>query len=88
MPLDAAKRRCVRRDFRAGHRRGRAEISRLADVPIDATQCGEIARQALPAIRQIFIGRSAELTDEEAVERKLYVIRKRVTSEGAKIAPR
>ena len=28
-------------------------------VPIDETQCGEIAHQGLPAIRQIFIGRGA-----------------------------
>ena len=39
--------------------------------------CGDIARLGLPAIRQVFIGRGAGIADAEALERKLYVIRKR-----------
>jgi glutamate synthase domain-containing protein 2/glutamate synthase domain-containing protein 1/glutamate synthase domain-containing protein 3 len=85
MPLDAAKRRACEEIFERVIAEEGQKVLGWRDVPIDATQCGEIARQALPAIRQIFIGTSAELSDEEAVERKLYVIRKRVTSEGAKI---
>jgi glutamate synthase (NADPH) large chain len=54
-------------------------------VPIDDTQCGYIAHQGLPSIRQIFIRRANGIEDEEAFERKLYVIRKRVTNEGRKI---
>ena len=34
-------------------------------------------------MRQIFIGRGADIGDEETLERKLYVIRKRVTNEAA-----
>ncbi|MBF6560783.1 MAG: glutamate synthase large subunit [Candidatus Binataceae bacterium] len=55
-------------------------------VPIDDTQCGEIARQGLPSIRQIFIARGTGVTDEESLERKLYVIRKRATNEAAALA--
>ena len=49
-------------------------------VPVVESACGDIARRGLPAVRQVFIGRGAEITDAEALERKLYVIRKRITS--------
>ena len=40
---------------------------------------GPIAREGLPTIRQIFIGASPELADDQdAFERKLYVIRRLV----------
>ncbi|HEY5682939.1 MAG TPA: glutamate synthase large subunit, partial [Sulfuricaulis sp.] len=48
------------------------------DVPVDDSSIGPTARSAEPVFRQIFIGRAPGLTDEQAFERKLYVIRKRV----------
>ena len=86
LPSDAAKRRACEEIFERVIGEEGQQFLGWRDVPIDATQCGEIARQALPTIRQVFIGKSAGLVDEEALERKLYVIRKRVTSEAAKIA--
>ena len=50
-------------------------------VPTDNSSLGETAKASEPYIRQVFIGRAAELTDELAFERKLYVIRKRATTE-------
>jgi len=47
-------------------------------VPIDETQCGRIAHESMPHIRQIFVGRGHDITDQESLERKLYVIRKRI----------
>ncbi len=52
-------------------------------VPVNDTTLGLTAKTSAPVIRQIFIGRNTKLTDELAFERKLYVIRKRV-SKGAK----
>src|SRR5512146_2532235 len=52
-------------------------------VPVIESACGDIARRGLPAVRQVFIGRGAEIADAEALERKLYVIRKHITSAGA-----
>jgi glutamate synthase domain-containing protein 2/glutamate synthase domain-containing protein 1/glutamate synthase domain-containing protein 3 len=47
------------------------------DVPFDPEACGTTARRAMPAIRQLFVGASAELSgDRDAFERKLYVIRR------------
>ncbi|MBI3770679.1 MAG: glutamate synthase large subunit [Deltaproteobacteria bacterium] len=47
-------------------------------VPVDATKCGDVARRVMPEIRQIFIGRGRDTADAAALERTLYVIRKRV----------
>ncbi len=52
-------------------------------VPVDDATLGPTAKTSAPVIRQIFIGRNPKLTDELDFERKLYVIRKRV-SKGAK----
>ena len=47
------------------------------DVPTDDSSLGPTARDAAPVIRQFFVGRGANVSDESAFERKLYVIRKR-----------
>ena len=52
-------------------------------VPTDNALLGPTAKASQPLIRQIFIERDPNLEDELAFERKLYVIRKRV-SKGAK----
>jgi glutamate synthase (NADPH/NADH) large chain/glutamate synthase (ferredoxin) len=47
------------------------------DVPIDETQTGEVAAAGRPVIRQLFVGAAgAEAADQDAFERKLYVIRR------------
>ncbi len=45
-------------------------------VPTADSKLGKTARIAQPIIRQAFIGRSADITDAMAFERKLYIIRK------------
>ncbi len=46
------------------------------DVPVDPDAIGWLARDAMPEILQVFVGRAAGL-DVDAFERKLYVIRRR-----------
>jgi glutamate synthase domain-containing protein 2/glutamate synthase domain-containing protein 1/glutamate synthase domain-containing protein 3 len=47
------------------------------DVPIDETQSGEVAAACRPVIRQLFVGAGpAQEGDQDAFERKLYVIRR------------
>jgi glutamate synthase (ferredoxin) len=48
-------------------------------VPTDNALLGPIARASEPVIRQLFISRGATITDDLAFERKLCVIRKRIT---------
>ncbi|MGD1931732.1 MAG: glutamate synthase large subunit [Leptolyngbyaceae cyanobacterium] len=46
------------------------------DVPTNHATLGATAQASEPFMEQVFIGRSPDLTDELAFERKLYVIRK------------
>jgi glutamate synthase (ferredoxin) len=50
-------------------------------VPTDNSSLGETAKSCEPVMRQIFVGRGADIADENAFERKLYIIRKRAYSE-------
>jgi glutamate synthase (ferredoxin) len=46
------------------------------DVPIDNSSIGHTAKASEPFVQQVFIHRSADLADELAFERKLFMIRK------------
>jgi len=46
------------------------------DVPVDDAHVGVVAGRSAPCIRQVFVGASDELADQDAFERKLYVIRR------------
>jgi glutamate synthase (ferredoxin) len=47
------------------------------DVPTDNASLGNTAKSSEPFMAQVFIQRSADLADDLAFDRKLYVIRKR-----------
>ena len=46
------------------------------DVPVDDSAIGVIAQDSEPVIRQVFVRRNPGLADQDAFERKLYIIRK------------
>jgi len=46
------------------------------DVPVDNSCLGESVRPDEPRIRQFFVGRGPDTLDQDAFERKLFVIRK------------
>lgn len=46
-------------------------------VPVQDSSIGEKAKKSQPLIRQLFIGKSTNVADEEEFERILYMIRKR-----------
>jgi glutamate synthase (NADPH/NADH) large chain len=46
------------------------------DVPVDNRGLGESVKPSEPFIRQIFVARGPDCTDQDAFERKLFVIRK------------
>ena len=46
------------------------------DVPRDNSGLGDSVKKIEPVIRQVFIGRGADITVTDALERKLYIIRK------------
>jgi len=51
------------------------------DIPTDNSSLGETAKESEPLMQQVFIARSAEISDDLAFERKLFVIRKRAHTE-------
>jgi len=51
------------------------------DVPRDNRGLAQAAKDAEPVVRQAFVGRGDATTDQDAFERKLFVIRKRVEHE-------
>ncbi|MCH7505053.1 glutamate synthase large subunit, partial [PVC group bacterium] len=46
------------------------------DIPHDSSQIGKVAHSVEPEFRQIFIQKDSGIKDQDAFERKLYVIRK------------
>ena len=52
------------------------------DTPVEGDAIGRVARASQPYIEQIFVGRPAGM-DEDAFERKLYVVRKLAEKEIA-----
>jgi glutamate synthase domain-containing protein 2/glutamate synthase domain-containing protein 1/glutamate synthase domain-containing protein 3 len=52
------------------------------DTPVNGDAIGRVARASQPYIQQIFVARPQEM-DEDAFERKLYVVRKRAEKEVA-----
>ncbi len=85
LPIDEKKRRECEQTFEQIVREEGQSILGWRDVPILEAECGDIARRGMPAIRQVFIARSAGIKDVEAFERKLYVIRKRADNAGDKL---
>jgi glutamate synthase (NADPH) large chain len=48
------------------------------DVPRDNSNIADAARAVEPVMRQVFIGRGVGVADQNAFERKLFIIRKRI----------
>jgi len=46
------------------------------DVPVDNSDIADAAREVEPVIRQVFVGRGARVMVTDALERKLFIIRK------------
>ncbi|MBI4693582.1 MAG: glutamate synthase large subunit [Gammaproteobacteria bacterium] len=77
LPHDAAQsKRCEEEFARIVAEEGQTLLGWRA-VPYDDSAIGPTAKACEPAFKQIFIGRNAALADDQAFERKLYVIRKR-----------
>jgi len=73
---DAAVREQGRRAFEQVVAAEGQQVLGWRDVPTDHSSLGETARASEPFMQQVFIGRSPDVTDDLAFERKLYIIRK------------
>ncbi len=81
LPKNATKRRRLEEKFEQIIRSEGQTFLGWRTVPVNNSSLGETAKASEPCMRQIFIGRNPELTDDMAFERKLYVIRKRAYNE-------
>ncbi len=77
LPRDPAAREYCEQKLEAVIREEGQEALGWRTVPVDNSSLGNTAKASEPVVRQIFIGRGANLADPMAFERKLYVIRKR-----------
>ena len=46
------------------------------EVPVDQTACGRTAAAAAPYVAQLFVGAPEGVADQDALERRLYVVRR------------
>jgi glutamate synthase (NADPH/NADH) large chain len=60
------------------------EVLGWREVPVDESAAGMAARASMPHIAQVFIGPGTLAADASALDRKLYVIRKRIDAEAGR----
>ena len=78
LPRDEAARKACLQAFDTVVPREGQELLGWRSVPVDNSCLGESVKAAEPEIRQVFIKKGANVADEAAFERKLFVIRKQV----------
>ncbi len=77
LPQEPASRMACEQEIeRAVHAEGQVVLG-WRDVPTSNAGLSERTKEVEPVIRQVFVGRGARHMDADALERKLYVIRKR-----------
>jgi glutamate synthase (NADPH) large chain len=81
MPRNPAMRRKIEERFEQVVQSEGLAFLGWRTVKTNNNSLGDTAKSVEPFMRQAFIGRTAELADDGAFERKLYVIRKRAYAE-------
>jgi glutamate synthase (ferredoxin) len=76
LPQDSARRAAYEARLESIIRGEGQTVLGWRTVPTEDSTLGATARSAEPFVRQVLIGRSADLSDEAAFERKLFVIRR------------
>lgn len=81
LPTDEAFRRECRETFERYAAEEGIKILGWRKVPIDpdGAQIGETSRRCMPVIEQVFVTAGSEVADREALERRLFVLRKRAS---------
>ncbi|MDR2164057.1 MAG: glutamate synthase large subunit [Zoogloeaceae bacterium] len=78
LPREAASRQACEAEIERNAAAEGQVILGWRDVPVDrAMPMSPAVRETEPVIRQVFVGRSADVLTTDALERKLYVIRRR-----------
>lgn len=77
MPQDETARSAIERELEGIIAEEKQSLIGWRTVPTNDSKLGKSALAVKPYVRQVFIGKNAELKDRLSFERKLYVIRKR-----------
>src|ERR1035437_1360483 len=77
LPPDAAQRAECEKLFESIAAEEGQSVLGWRTIPTSNVTLGATARASEPLMRQVFLARSAKLSDDMAFERKLYVIRRR-----------
>jgi hypothetical protein len=77
LPRDAKSRRFCERVFERIVREEGQKVLGWRTVPTDNSMIGTTAKATEPVFRQCFIGRNRRIADDQAFERRLFIIRKR-----------
>ncbi len=76
LPRDAAARAACEKTVAEKIAAEGQQLLGWRNVPVDSSGLGESVKKVEPVIRQVFIGRGKNCSDDDAFERKLFVIRK------------
>jgi glutamate synthase (NADPH/NADH) large chain len=76
LPREPASRRACQYELERAIKDEGQVLLGWRDVPVDNSDLAEPAKNSEPVIRQVFIGRGRGVTVTDALERKLYIIRK------------
>ncbi len=76
MPRDEGQHKLIEDAYQTAADQEGLEILGWRNVPVDSSILGESVKPTEPIHKQVFIGRGADITDDDAFERKLYVARK------------
>ena len=78
LPQDAVLRRACEVHFETLVRAEGQVLLGWRDVPTDSSSLGHSVLPTVPVVRMVFIGKGAGIADQDALERKLFIIRKQV----------
>src|SRR5690348_1630951 len=67
-PTDPAERKTCEQIFDRIVKDEGQETLGWRDVPVNPAECGQLSREVMPFIRQVFIGKSKDITDSDAFE--------------------
>ncbi|MGB3165348.1 MAG: glutamate synthase large subunit [Alteraurantiacibacter sp.] len=86
MPNDPAARDFITEQFEKFVAKEGQRVIGWRDVPVTTEGLGKAVLDSMPVIRQLFVGRGDNCTDQDAFERKLIVIRKQTQNPLAELA--
>ncbi len=81
LPQDESARRTIEETVTRMLEEGGQTVLHWRDVPVDNSDLGLSVLPSEPMVRQVFIARGANCPDQDAFERKLFLIRKRMDNQ-------